>query len=274
MLAPKDKIAVAILDAHNNYRSDTALGKTESQPMAKDMTKLVWDSALASEAQVWANKCIFQHDNKISVGENIYAIASSRDDIDPIDGILRGLENFYEEHLDYNFSKGKCSTVGSCGHYTQMVWAQTLSVGCGHAECSDIFPPRLPYQMFYVCRYSPAGNWFGEKPYLETSDLSAVASICPNGYTSNVETGLCEIEVSTTTSPLINPSSTEASSETFVLPSSTSSVMPSLTPSKSPRNFSPSIPSVNSGTLLFPKLSSDMFNEKQLKPEKTPEKSK
>jgi len=39
------------------------------------------------------------------------------------------------------------------GHYTQMVWKNTKEVGCGFAGSS------------LVCRYSPPGNYFGQKPY-------------------------------------------------------------------------------------------------------------
>lgn len=261
----QDEFAVAILESHNKYRSDTALGKTGSRPMAKDMTELVWDAKLANEAKVWANQCIFEHDSENSEGENLYAVSSSRDNIDPINGILRGLESFYEENVNYNFSKGRCSSGEVCGHYTQMVWAKTLSVGCGYAECSNIFPPRFPYQMFFVCRYSPAGNWFGEKPYLKTNDASAVASICPNGYNGNAVTGLCEIASETSFATSAPPSSTSS-----VLPST----LPSMTPSSNPSDFPPNVYSMNPITLLFPRLSSDTLIAKTPKSGKADGKQK
>jgi hypothetical protein len=43
------------------------------------------------------------------------------------------------------------------GHYTQIVWRNTQSVGCalvGNGRTD-----------FLVCRYSPAGNFYGERPY-------------------------------------------------------------------------------------------------------------
>ena len=46
----------------------------------------------------------------------------------------------------------------SCGHYTQVVWANTLSVGCGVAVC--------PTGTIVVCNYAPPGNYVGEKPYI------------------------------------------------------------------------------------------------------------
>lgn len=43
------------------------------------------------------------------------------------------------------------------GHYTQMVWRDTKEVGCAIA--------RGARDDFLVCRYWPAGNWYGRKPY-------------------------------------------------------------------------------------------------------------
>lgn len=45
------------------------------------------------------------------------------------------------------------------GHYTQMVWGATREIGCAVAKRKDI------RGYVVVCRYSPAGNIIGEKPY-------------------------------------------------------------------------------------------------------------
>jgi pathogenesis-related protein 1 len=45
------------------------------------------------------------------------------------------------------------------GHYTQMVWNTTREIGCAVAKRKDI------RGYVVVCRYSPAGNTIGEKPY-------------------------------------------------------------------------------------------------------------
>ena len=57
---------------------------------------------------------------------------------------------------NYNLDTNTCT--GECGHYTQMVWRDTTSVGCAHARCGN-------NNYIGVCQYYPAGNVQGQKPY-------------------------------------------------------------------------------------------------------------
>jgi pathogenesis-related protein 1 len=45
-----------------------------------------------------------------------------------------------------------------CGHYTQLVWADTEAVGCAVAR-----NPTQTYEV-WVCNYTPGGNFAGERP--------------------------------------------------------------------------------------------------------------
>lgn len=43
----------------------------------------------------------------------------------------------------------------SVGHFTQLVWKNTTTVGCGAADCNDA-------GWLLVCEYNPAGNVVGQ----------------------------------------------------------------------------------------------------------------
>jgi hypothetical protein len=65
------------------------------------------------------------------------------------------------DHFDY--AANRCS--GVCGHYTQLVWRGTTSVGCAIQKCTSGSPFSSGTWYFAVCDYSPPGNFVGERPY-------------------------------------------------------------------------------------------------------------
>lgn len=56
-----------------------------------------------------------------------------------------------------------------------MVWAETTAIGCAAIGYTDYSLPRMPYRIFYVCNYSPPGNYIGQRVY--EADYSS--SYCP-----------------------------------------------------------------------------------------------
>jgi hypothetical protein len=66
------------------------------------------------------------------------------------------VDAWYEEVSDYDYSRGTSSNGGVTGHFTQVVWKGTTHVGCASTYCSNL---RATY---YVCDYSPPGNYMGE----------------------------------------------------------------------------------------------------------------
>ncbi|KAM7540468.1 hypothetical protein Aperf_G00000027677 [Anoplocephala perfoliata] len=146
-----------LLDLHNEYRRRVAQGKVPGQPPSSKIRDLQWSTELEASAQRHANTCIFQHDSseqrKTSewwwVGQNI-AYSSS---------IAQNVEMWFEEYRDYNYQSNYCS--GVCGHYTQLVWANTTHVGCGVQKCNfNGFNA-----VYVVCNYGPGGNFNNQRPY-------------------------------------------------------------------------------------------------------------
>ena len=60
-----------------------------------------------------------------------------------------------DEANAYDIRTDACTDV--CGHYTQVVWAATRSVGCAAAAG--------PEEEVWVCEYDPPGNYVGVRPY-------------------------------------------------------------------------------------------------------------
>ncbi|MCB9751214.1 MAG: hypothetical protein H6713_14655 [Myxococcales bacterium] len=124
---------------------------------------LSWSPALGGVAQQWAdylateNNCQLTHRPAAQqqYGENLYwhsATASA----------VAAAGSWAAEAASYTYQTGACS--GVCGHYTQMVWADTRYVGCGFARCTGDGAP-LSGGEIIVCNYDPRGNYVGQKPY-------------------------------------------------------------------------------------------------------------
>ncbi len=130
-----------MVSAHNGVRARVAIAD------------LVWSSRLAAVAQEWADHLMadgqFVHSHNPAFGENLFEITGGRATPAQV------VNDWAGEVKDYNYKLNSCH--GVCGHYTQIVWADTKEVGCAVAR-------RGPREV-WVCEYSPPGNWVGRKPY-------------------------------------------------------------------------------------------------------------
>ncbi len=136
-----DQTKQRILAQHNLYRAEQG---------APD---LVWSDELANYAQIWANT-IAKKDQLIhseyDYGENIY-VASYEPTPEEVVDLWCDEQRFYNgEEISYqNFSL--------FGHYTQVIWEFTVSIGCATAVSKS-------GNHYWVCEYNPAGNTVGKKP--------------------------------------------------------------------------------------------------------------
>ena len=136
-----------MISAHNEARRQYGVGP------------LVWDDALARDAQVYARTLVrsgqFKHDPQIGrrphQGENLWVGTRTAYSYAEMIGLLIGERRY--------FRPGRFPMVSSTGdwsqvaHYTQVVWPTTQRVGCATASnrAND----------YLVCRYLPAGNVVG-----------------------------------------------------------------------------------------------------------------
>jgi pathogenesis-related protein 1 len=126
-----------------------------SPPASTPIPPLVWSPEVAAAAQAHAAACVFEHSSS-PYGENIYATSGNGTPAAVV-------ESWVSEESDYDYASNSCS--GTCGHYTQVVWAKSLSLGCGVQDCTKNSPLGGGDWQFWVCNYDPPGNFNGEKPY-------------------------------------------------------------------------------------------------------------
>jgi len=126
----------AYLDDHNNFRQ------------LHGANPLTWSADLASTAQAWANKCVFEHSG---AGENL---AAGPGDM----SIASAIKLWTDETSSYNPNDPQPS------HFTQVVWKATTQLGCASATCAagSVLPATDGSSTYYVCHYDPLGNVDGE----------------------------------------------------------------------------------------------------------------
>ncbi|XP_036390117.1 peptidase inhibitor 16-like [Megalops cyprinoides] len=165
-----------IVELHNHFRSHVL-------PTATNMRKMSWMESLETTAAEYVTKCVWDHNpNRGDIGENLFVGTG------PFN-LTKAVTSWYLEHQDYTYHNNSCKEDNLCGHYTQVVWADTYFVGCASHLCEEV--EGLPFTMatMLVCNYSPQGNYEGEWPYEEGESCSK----CP-GEAPLCENHLCVAE--------------------------------------------------------------------------------
>jgi hypothetical protein len=124
----------------------------------------LWSETVAGVAQAWADRCVWGHNpdlHALGLGENIAASAGG-----PLSA-AEAVGLWASEVAYYHYDTNGCDSGEMCGHYTQIVWRDTVAVGCARATCTGGTPPPGWSGTWYylVCDYAPPGNWVGEWPY-------------------------------------------------------------------------------------------------------------
>ncbi|XP_035237011.1 peptidase inhibitor 16-like [Anguilla anguilla] len=165
-----------IVETHNHFRSLV-------WPGAANMRRMSWDDSLALVAAGYATKCVWEHNPDLGdLGENLYATSG------PFNA-SKAITGWYLEHLDYSYHNDSCPEDKLCGHYTQVVWAETTLVGCSTHLCEKVVGLTFTGVTMLVCDYSPAGNVLGELPYEEGEPCSN----CPEDL-QHCEKNICVAE--------------------------------------------------------------------------------
>jgi hypothetical protein len=139
--------------AHNTARASAAPAPKPALPA------LSWNASAAAVAQRWADRCTWKHNpERGKLGEHIFAGTGTYT-------AAQVVGDWDSEKALYSRATNACQPGKACGHYTQLVWRGTTSVGCAQKACASGSPFGGGHWKLYVCDYSPPGNFVGEKPY-------------------------------------------------------------------------------------------------------------
>jgi pathogenesis-related protein 1 len=129
------------VNAHNNARAQVGVGN------------IVWDTNVAAYASDYVKRltgdCRLVHSGG-PYGENLAGGS----------GDLTGsaaVKLWVDEKPKYDYNSNSC-VGGECRHYTQVVWRNSVRLGCAKARCSN-------GGTVISCNYSPPGNYVGQRPY-------------------------------------------------------------------------------------------------------------
>ncbi|KAK7331804.1 hypothetical protein VNO80_28545 [Phaseolus coccineus] len=134
--SPEDYVEV-----HNQARAEVGVGP------------ISWNHTLEAYAQRYANERIPDCNLEHSMGPYGENLAEGYGEMKGSDAVKFWLT----EKPYYDYRSNKC-VHDECGHYTQIVWRNSVNVGCARAKCNNGW-------MFVICSYSPPGNFEGERPY-------------------------------------------------------------------------------------------------------------
>ncbi|KAA0031384.1 hypothetical protein IC582_000160 [Cucumis melo] len=131
------------VNAHNAARAQVGVGPVH------------WDERVASFARQYANQrindCRLVHSGG-PYGENI---AWGMPDLSG----TAAVQMWVNEKQFYNYGSNTCAAGKVCGHYTQVVWRNSVRIGCAKVRCTN------NRGTFIICNYEPRGNIIGQKPY-------------------------------------------------------------------------------------------------------------
>ncbi len=153
---PTTDLARVALQAHDQVRAAASPTPSPALP------GMQWSDQVQAVSAQWAANCVYEHNaGRGNLGENI--AASSPGYWSSIAGVVQA---WASEAASYDYASNTCATGAVCGHYTQIVWRNSTLLGCAYARCTQNSPFQgFPTWDFWVCDYSPPGNWVGQRPY-------------------------------------------------------------------------------------------------------------
>ncbi|XP_078486440.1 GLIPR1-like protein 1 [Ciona intestinalis] len=179
----QDRHHVDFVNKHNELRRLV-------NPSASNMLMMTWDTELQALAAAHTAQCLFSHSSGLKtsvfpvVGENLRRAGNTADtDLMPNETT----QLWFDEVSFYTHGTGACQAGRECGHYKQVVWAETYKVGCAASVCRNVFGTDNGF--IISCNYGVAGDTASTRvPYTSGTSCSAcsVTDTCKNKLCTNL----------------------------------------------------------------------------------------
>jgi len=154
-------VLMGAASVHSDFNQRLLAAQNTERSIA-GVPSLAWSDDLAADAKLWADKLAatgrFEHSpdeaGKAPQGENLWAGTPRAFSPEAMVGLWIAEKRDYRPGVFPNNSRS--GDVENVGHYTQVIWRNTRLVGCATALGKR--------EEVLVCRYSGAGNVYGERP--------------------------------------------------------------------------------------------------------------
>jgi uncharacterized protein YkwD len=151
---PEPQDMIGMTAAHNAARAAVQPAATPPLPTVS------WSATIAASAQAFTTNCVFA-DTTNAYGSNAFAGTGTSTPEEVV-------ASWVGEDAYYDYASNTCEAGQQCGHYTQVVWRDSVQIGCGMTNCTENSPftsdGKGAWQL-WVCNYNPAGNYVGQQPY-------------------------------------------------------------------------------------------------------------
>jgi Cysteine-rich secretory protein family len=182
----------------------SALNKTNAFRAQHNATALTWNTSLADAASAWASKCQWEHSGG-ECGENLALGYPSMAD---------AIDAWGKERDSYDF-KATAGFGERTGHFTQLVWKDTTSMGCAAIDCHD---KNSLKGFMVICQYWPPGNVVGkDNEFFRQNVQAQVAAEVQPSPTSAVAT-VSSVRPSTTSHIAATVQQTSTTQESTTTP--------------------------------------------------------
>ncbi|XP_022762146.1 putative receptor-like protein kinase At5g39000 [Durio zibethinus] len=138
-----------------------------------DVPPMTWNYTVAAYAESYAYQrstdCSLVHSGG-PYGENLaWSIGNL--------SVSEAVNMWIDEKSNYDLESGWCDLGQECGHYFQVIWPNSIRLGCAKVGCDN-------GGTFIVCNYDPPANITGDLPTVaiqsESAHVTVVASPSPS----------------------------------------------------------------------------------------------